>query len=261
MKHSNKVLVFCIAILCFCCNSKNDKQKKLSKIEISKDTLPKNAITPDNLGKNDLSVVTRLLGLKDIKNKSSITQIRIWFGYALSDSGKVVVLNNENNVWSSSAYFFKYLLDENHNLISIEKKVDHRNPISGWPAFLRKLTELNMYKLKNYDKIPKYYVCGDGDALSIEVWKDSLYNIYDYPCYDVYEDKIAEVNKIKQIVTLRPTAFWVFEQNNVYNSLFPVMREQVFYFVDGMIGYAGKNIFQPAIRFDAMHFAGAQQTV
>ena len=34
--------------------------------------------------------------------------------------------------------------------------------------------------------------------------------------------------------------------------------KQILYFIDGVVGYSLKNLFEPSVRFDAVHFAGAE---
>jgi len=36
------------------------------------------------------------------------------------------------------------------------------------------------------------------------------------------------------------------------------MREQILYFVDGMVCYSLKDFLEPSIRLNAVHFAGSQ---
>ena len=117
-------------------------------------------------------------------------EIRIWFGYALSDSAKLVVLKSDEDSWQSTAYFYKYITDESNNVISIEKRVEKNEPQTGWSVFLKRITSLGVYDLKNYDEINKYAICSDGDAIVFEIWRDNLYSLYAYPCYEVYVEEI-----------------------------------------------------------------------
>jgi hypothetical protein len=147
-------------------------------------------------------MIVKLLGLNDIKNGSPDQEIRVWFGYALSDSGKIIVLKNTKQGWYSAAYYFKGNIDDRGNVLSVEKKVEEKSPLSGWDKLLKELNGMGIYKLKNYDKITNYFLCNDGDGLIIEIWKDKLYKIYDYPCFNVYEDKLDDVKRVKKICLL-----------------------------------------------------------
>ena len=108
----------------------------------------------------------------------------------------------KKSIWNSAAYFLKYNIDEKYYVVSIDKKIEKNEPKSGWNDFLKRITNLEIYNLKKIDKIPNYYVCNDGDHLAIEIWKDNIYNSYDYPCYELYDDKIKEVKRIKKICLL-----------------------------------------------------------
>ena len=44
-------------------------------------------------------------------------------------------------------------------------------------------------------------------------------------------------------------------------SFVPAVGKQFADLVDGVIGYALQNIFKPAVGFNAVHFASAQQAV
>jgi hypothetical protein len=70
--------------------------------------------------------------------------------------------------------------------------------------------------------------------------------------------KGAEGTKIQRM----PTAKYILSFLKIgkwrWKLCFVSMREQVVYFVDGMVGYLLKDIFQPSIWFDTVHFAGTE---
>jgi hypothetical protein len=156
---------------------------------------------------SSIAIVVKLLGLDSIRNRHIRQEIRIWFGYALSDSAKIVILKNGEKGWASSAYFYKYILNKDGDVTSIEKRVQENSPTSGWSTFLIKLSDLGIDKLKKIDDIPNYYVCNDGDDLTFEIWKDNQYMRYSYPCFELYEDKLKDVKRIKEICILIQNEF------------------------------------------------------
>ena len=46
--------------------------------------------------------------------------------------------------------------------------------------------------------------------------------------------------------------------NGTRNSDPVTMRKHILYFVDGMVSYSLKDLFEPGIRFNAVHFTGAE---
>lgn len=148
----------------------------------------------------------KMLNIEDIRNGFDEQQIRIWMNYSFTDSSKVVILKKNNKEWNASIYYlkYKYKYDE---LDSISKSIEVGSPSSGWDKFIEKITNLGLYNFKNYDNIPNYYLCNDGDGVTIEIAFKSNYRIFSYPCYDLYESKIVEVRNIKKILVLIQNEF------------------------------------------------------
>lgn len=179
---------------------KNDSTEK----EVSLDT---NAVLtswdPQYISAEEgMAQVAKGLGLSDIKSKSNEEELRIWIRCTLSDTGKIIVIKKNKKEWYSSAYYYKTKDDEKGNVVSIEKKTEENKPISGWDIVSKNLNDFGIYNLKNFDKIPEYFVCNDGDQLTIEIWKDNLYHMYDYPCFELYWDKLRDMIIVKQIFLL-----------------------------------------------------------
>ena len=69
----------------------------------------------------------------------------------------------------------------------------------------------------------------------------------------------APVSIHRYFVSLRPSTSWHYQNRLMELELHLVsMWEQVVYFVDGMVGDLLKDAFQPSIRFNAVHLAGAE---
>lgn len=64
--------------------------------------------------------------MKETQNDS---EIRIWFEYALSDSGKLIILKSEHNNWISHAIYYKMKFDEMYKIVSVSKKRKPTSPI------------------------------------------------------------------------------------------------------------------------------------
>ena len=201
MKYLLKILLL-LAVVGKSCNTKESPPP--NEFHSDKVLIDKFKNLSDTLGENGLYTVSKLLGLNDIKESGQDEEIRIWFGYALSDSGKLVILKNADGSWMSQAYFFKYTIDNKLDIASIEKRVEQEHPSSGWSEFLDKIKGLGIYKLKSIEEIPRYSMCSGGDVLTFEISKDNHYSIFDYPCYDHYVDEIEieDIKKLKEICLL-----------------------------------------------------------
>lgn len=156
---------------------------------------------------SQMAMIVKLLGLNNIKSGHSKEEIRIWINYALTDSGIIVVIKNDKEKWHSSAYYYEAHFDDRANVISLKKNSQENTPTSGWDVFLKKLRDLGMYELKNYDEIPDYSSCNDGDHMFIEIWRAGQYHIYDYHCFDIYWDELKELKRVKEIGLLVQNEF------------------------------------------------------
>jgi hypothetical protein len=146
-----------------------------------------------------------LLGIGDIRNENNEVEIRIWVSYAFCDSLRIIVLKHCNNKWQSIAYNTKPFFDDDRYVEDIYRRVETNEPISGWKSFLANLDSIGIYKLKNYDDIPEYYLCNDGNFLEIEIWRNGVYKQFEYPCLEAElgENEIQnEVKRVTQIYLL-----------------------------------------------------------
>jgi len=77
-------------------------------------------------------------------------------------------------------------------------------PKSGWNYFLNELKDSGFYTIKNYNEIPKYSICSDGDYMFIERWKNGAYRKFEYSGFSMYTDeiKLAEMDVIRSILNL-----------------------------------------------------------
>lgn len=185
------------------CNPKKGNPEKLSSAkEIVFDTSEKIIIDTTEVISRDssMSLFIKLLGLESIRNKINNEEIRIWYNN-LSDTGKIVILKNDGE-WHSAEYAYKAIFGKRSSVIGLDKTVKINEPVSGWPVFRKDLIDLGIYKLKSYKQIPNYYVCNDGDAIVVEIWKNNSYTLYDYPCFSIYKDSLNDVIKIKNIYLL-----------------------------------------------------------
>lgn len=139
------------------------------------------------------------LGLPDIKDSSTRNEIRIWINYASSDSGRIVTIRQDSNRWRSAAYYYEAAVDSSANITSIGQRNEANEPSSGWNTTMSRLKELGLYKLKSYKDISGYEYCTDGGGLVVEIVQNGVYQMYDYPCFEMNIDTLEEVKRVKQI--------------------------------------------------------------
>jgi hypothetical protein len=161
-----------------------------------------------NTSKNDTALSTlytkfsRMLQIDNLQHGFNGEQIRIWFEYSLSDSVKVVILNNKKNIWTSDFIFFNFLYDSTETLNEINYSSESKTPKSGWNHFIQSFKNLKIANLKSFEEIQGYYLCNGGDAIIIEIANNSNYKIFGFPCYEDYETTIKEVKNIKAMINL-----------------------------------------------------------
>lgn len=206
MKYLFITSLFTVMLTCSfsSCTGNREKKETLSSKDIVVDSNAVLTYTELDTFNNDTNKIEKLLDLPSLKETQNDSEIRIWFEYAHSDSGKLIILKSEHNNWISHAIYYKMKFDEMYKIVSVSKKEETNEPNSGWKNFIRKINGLGIYDLKNYKEISGYSVCADGDPLTIEVKKDGKYKLLQYPCWEVYviEDPLAEIIKIKEICLL-----------------------------------------------------------
>ncbi len=154
----------------------------------------------DSLADVQNAQIELALGLDKLDSGFANTEIRISFWYAWSDSCKYVIINRKENSWNSFAYFCKLNIDSS-TLLSIDKKVERKNPFSDWDIFLDSLQILGIYELKNYKEIPNYELCTDSDVIYFEIAKNGKYQIYEYPwCSSVNENSATQAYSVVRIL-------------------------------------------------------------
>jgi hypothetical protein len=195
------VFIFCNA------KKKNSYRAGIENIKQKDDTIITN-ISPlfkKKISKDFFPPDINRVGLDDLRKGYDQLQIRIWLGYALSDSAKVISITKKNEKWTASIYYYKYInknSDSSVNVISVDKKYEQGFPTKGWEYFGSRLNDLDIFNLKDYSKIPNYYLCNDGDGIILEIATVNKYQAYAYPCYESYWEKLNEVKKIKNLLYL-----------------------------------------------------------
>ena len=126
--------------------------------------------------------VERDLGLNSLERGYDSIQIRIWYGYARTDSGQLVIIKKDLNGWRADFYYFKYYYNyAKKQMDSIGKRLDNSKiPKSGWKVFSVSLFGHNITTLADASRIKGYPDFADGNGVIIEVATMRHYRIYNY---------------------------------------------------------------------------------
>ncbi len=83
------------------------------------------------------------LGLPSLANGFNGTEIRIWFGYALSDSIQILKIGKANSQWTAKLYSINYrMTEQNDSLILFNSDSLSKTPKSGRKTFTDSLNNL-----------------------------------------------------------------------------------------------------------------------
>ncbi|MDP3665971.1 MAG: hypothetical protein Q8R50_04760 [Sediminibacterium sp.] len=122
-------------------------------------------------------------------------QIRIWYDYGLLDVKNVVVIKGGNEQWSAELLTLQF--DDNDSSYMrkpILKERINKVPVSGWPSFIKGLSELNITKLPDQAKVAGYkdILGADGVSYNVEVATKEEYRFYSYWQPGAYKKKFKE---------------------------------------------------------------------
>lgn len=171
------------------CNPKKQKNVAIAEPEIS-------LIEKDD----GYSLRCKMLNIDNLKAIPRYHQIRIWVElYSVSDTGNIVVLKKENDLWKASFHEYRFnAIMENENVLE-SHIVSNGEPFSGWDKFLGEIQELGIYELNDVDRKKNFGLCNDGGTIIIEIAKDEKYYEYIYPCWIDIKDQ-TQINKIYSIL-------------------------------------------------------------
>lgn len=207
----NLALLICTNGIFICYGCSNITRQNIDK-KTMEDTLVKD-IPLDKKGiprayYRNKPTVESLLGLNSLENGFDSLQIRIWYGYGTNDTAQLVVFKKINTIWSGDFYTFIYILNEKgDSILSIDKKIQHKIPQTGWDSFIRKIIVLNILTLPDFHSIPGYMESTDGGTIIVEVGSQKKYRIYSYQLPSIHQNEFKEARDIVQILDLIDSEF------------------------------------------------------
>jgi hypothetical protein len=185
----------------------NDQKNTTTTVDGMNDSIAKDI----PIGKNGKIVSRYLLkdsterkaGFTSLENGFDSLQIRIWYGYTLSNKEQVIILKNTNSNWSAELYTLTSYYDTAKNAItSVTKSVQHGYPVSGWKAFIKKLLALKILTLPDYEQIPDYHLGTDACGVTVQIATSNKYRIYSYAEPMNHIDDAWQAKNMEQIMEL-----------------------------------------------------------
>lgn len=141
----------------------------------------------------------KTLGIENIRENLEGIKIRIWGEFSIGDTGKLLELRKDKDIWNGKYYSYKFSADGNLQNTFITYFVLTAKSISTWERYIQKIEKIGLYNLADNNRNPNYGLCNDGGALVLEIVRDSNFVESVYPCWDVMKDQ-TDINKIKAIL-------------------------------------------------------------
>ncbi|HWB93112.1 MAG TPA: hypothetical protein VG605_14720 [Puia sp.] len=192
--------VTCIQVLGGPARSQN--QMDTGKISVFERQIPKlkNGQAPAYY--RNKAPIENMMGLRSLEKGFDSLQIRIWYGYARTDTGQLFIFSRKDGKWSAELYNFVYLMSANKRIKGIAKKVSAGLPRQGWPRFSEKLFSFMVTTIPDQGEIDNYPDFTDGDAVIIEVATKDSYRIFSYKEPKLAQSQIKEAKNIEKVLTL-----------------------------------------------------------
>jgi hypothetical protein len=205
MKKGLVVIIFSIWELISSLNLKaNNLQQRFDRMS---DTVIKE-IPLDRKGRpsmlyESIKLIAFKMNLDTLENGFDSLQIRLWYGYAKTDSGQLVVLKRLNHKWTAELFLLVYHLSEKGNAFkSITQNSTLREPKSGWRSFIKNLLALGIMTLPDMRKISNYPDIADGNSISVEVANINKYRFFKYLEPIIAQKESLEAKRMEQVVDL-----------------------------------------------------------
>ena len=192
-------LTYCFIISC-------DSQGKANFNKIQPDSVLKD-IPVGNRGEYFSSYIftrqiEKKLNLDELEKGYDSIQIRIWRGFANTDSSQLIILKSQNDEWKGFVGNFKFFFNERNELISINKKIEQKSPRSSWNGFMRRINEMKINDLPDCNELSNYPQISGGENFIFEIATKRKYRIYNYPEPDMAKDEIWQAKNVIEIFEL-----------------------------------------------------------
>jgi len=202
----NLVIFSVLITLIFSCNSKGGlKTKEINLPKNPADSFVKDIpkwIQESEIYQLRNANLLEKLGLSSLQDGFDGTQIRIWIEHDLPDTQQGIIFTEHNSKWEGEFYYFKVHNDSKGELKSVDKRVERKNPKSGWKIFIDSLMATDIEKLPDHALIPGYRLVTDPLTITVEIATPKLYRFYQYPALQANVDKFPDAGKLEKALQL-----------------------------------------------------------
>jgi hypothetical protein len=143
--------------------------------------------------------------LDRLENGVKQIAIRIWYGYALSDSAKMVQLKKDGN-WTGRTYDLR-LVSKRQILDAVSFSTEVKTPRTDWDNLIKKLDGLKIRDLPDDFNVPGYPGGADGDNVIFEIATNKSYRFYSYAEPNYAKSKVWQANNVVEILHLLEEEF------------------------------------------------------
>lgn len=179
-----KIIVFIILpfLILVSCNQKSDAHQQIKPDTLKNKLKEVSATSIESRSKDDTEYLFKYirkkalgLGLDFIENGFDSLQLRIWLGHSLARIKNVVILKNNNHVYS--AYVISY-----YSHPKVKGEIRRVIPKSGWKILVDQINKLQIIALPSGPDIKGYKSCGglDGIDYYFEIATKNKYRFYYY---------------------------------------------------------------------------------
>jgi hypothetical protein len=139
-------------------------------------------------------------GLDTLENGYDSIQVRIWFGYAFSDTAQLFVLKKDiKEGWSGALLTLIYQRNEVDSSLNVKKQISKLTPESSWDNAIQKLKAFGVMTLPDSDRIENYPDDTDSDGITIEVATKTHYRVYAYYGVGIAQKTVPEARSVDEI--------------------------------------------------------------
>ncbi len=196
IKIRNIVIVW-IGMFFFGCKSQGDSAAPFSKdIPLAKDSTPIRAYIYKEQ-------VVKKLRLDYLEAGFDSLQLRVWYSPSSTDSFQLLEIKCVDGQWSGTTGFFAtHLTEDSQSIDWINGERIKNKPVSGWPAFVKKVFDLEIMTLPDVNKLDTKVAIGHSGGVALEVATKSGYRFYHYYDPEVFDGKVPEAQKMDEIIAL-----------------------------------------------------------
>jgi len=148
--------------------------------------------------------VEKKAGLYPLEKGFDSLQIRIWYGYAHSDTCQIFKMSKTNGRWDGEIMqlIIKRDIKKQDSILSVLKSTCSVSPRSGWDKFSTGIMDVGILSLPDMNQISGYLdVTESNTSVIVEIATQKYYRIYSY-ADPQFKTSIKEAKHLENILEL-----------------------------------------------------------